>query len=98
VDAGLIGHALAEGIDRVETTSEAEEAWTALVARVGAKSVIPLADSWSTGANIPGKPRSVLFYLGSYANYRKQCDEVAAAGYTGFELLTSARDPSAIAE
>jgi cyclohexanone monooxygenase len=56
------------------------------MARLAAKSLIPLADSWSTGANIPGKPRTVLFYLGAYGTYRRRCDAVAAEGYRGFQF------------
>jgi cyclohexanone monooxygenase len=56
------------------------------MAALADRSVIPLADSWSTGANIPGKPRTVLFYLGSYGTYRKECDKVADAGYVGFDF------------
>jgi cyclohexanone monooxygenase len=39
------------------------------------------------GANIPGKPRMFLPYVGGMGNYRRKCDEVADAGYAGF-LLT----------
>jgi cyclohexanone monooxygenase len=46
------------------------------------------ANSWYMGANIPGKPRVFLPYLGpeGIGGYRKKCDEVAAKGYEGFEL------------
>ena len=43
-------------------------------------------NSYYFGTNIPGKPRTVLFYLGAYATYRKRCDAVAAEGYKGFEF------------
>ncbi|MGE0230813.1 MAG: NAD(P)-binding protein [Flavobacteriaceae bacterium] len=35
-------------------------------------------------------PRVFLPYAGGLANYRKRCDEVAAAGYPGFQLSGSA--------
>ena len=38
------------------------------------------------GANIPGKPRLFLPYVGGIGNYRRKCDEVAARGYEGFAL------------
>ena len=41
-------------------------------------------DSWIFGANIPGKKRSVLFYLGGLSEYRKILDAEAAAGYPSF--------------
>jgi cyclohexanone monooxygenase len=38
------------------------------------------------GANIPGKPRVMLPYLGGVGPYRQKCDEIAAADYVGFAL------------
>ncbi len=46
------------------------------------------ANSWYMSANIPGKPRAFLPYLGpeGVGGYRKKCDEVAAKGYEGFAI------------
>ena len=38
------------------------------------------------GANIPGKPRVFMAYVGGVTAYKKKCDEVAAKGYEGFRL------------
>ena len=38
------------------------------------------------GANIPGKPRVFLPYVGGFGNYTRICNEVAADGYRGFRL------------
>ena len=46
----------------------------------------PLANSWYVGANIPGKPRVFMPYVGGVTAYKKKCDEVAAKGYEGFML------------
>ena len=46
----------------------------------------PRTNSWYLGANIPGKPRIFMPYVGGVGEYRKKCDEVAAAGYEGFLL------------
>ena len=43
-------------------------------------------NSWYIGANIPGKPRVFMPYVGGVGAYRRKCDEVAANGYEGFEL------------
>jgi cyclohexanone monooxygenase len=48
----------------------------------------PLADSWYMGANIPGKPRIFMPYIGGVGAYRLKCDEVAAKGYEGFSLAS----------
>jgi cyclohexanone monooxygenase len=47
-------------------------------------------DSWYLGANIPGKPRVFMPYIAGVGVYRAKCDEVAANGYDGFELSSSA--------
>ncbi len=70
---------------RIETTPEAEQAWTQHVADAGAMTLFPQADSWYMGANIPGKQRQMLNYP-SVPDYMAQCNQSAAQGYTGFEL------------
>jgi cyclohexanone monooxygenase len=72
------------GFARIEPTPEAEDAWTAHVAEVGDTTLFPQADSWYLGANIPGKPRVFMAYLGGVAVYRRICDDVAAGGYATF--------------
>ena len=47
---------------------------------------IPQANSWYMGANVPGKPRVFLPYVGGVDGYRRACDEVVASDYLGFEL------------
>ena len=46
------------------------------------------ADSWIFGANIPGKKRSVMFYLGGLGEYRKIVAAEKTAGYPSFTLRT----------
>jgi hypothetical protein len=41
------------------------------------------------GANVPGKPRVFMLFIGGFGAYNDICAEVAAAGYKGFELLKS---------
>jgi hypothetical protein len=45
-------------------------------------------DFWYLGANVPGKPRVILPYLGGFRAYSQKCDEVAAKGYEGFTVTT----------
>ncbi len=47
---------------------------------------MPGTNSWYMGANITGKPRRFLPYLGpeGVGGYRRKCDEVAEKGYEGF--------------
>ena len=45
----------------------------------------PGCNSWYTGANITGKPRIFMPWLG-YPSYVEKCEQVASAGYRGFEI------------
>ena len=72
------------GFRSVEATSAAQEGWTDRVQRMAEKTLMVQADSWYMGANVPGKPRVFMAYLGGLGSYRKRCAQVAAEGYSGF--------------
>jgi cation diffusion facilitator CzcD-associated flavoprotein CzcO len=75
-----------KGFTRIAATPEAEEAWTEHVNELAVGTLLSETDSWFFGANIPGKKRTVLMYLGGALAYKKKVDEVAANGYEGFVL------------
>jgi cyclohexanone monooxygenase len=70
----------------IEATVEAEDAWGAHVNEVGHATLYPRANSWYMGANVPGKPRIFMPYIGGVGAYRQYCDDIAARGYPGFAL------------
>ena len=70
---------------RIEATRAAEDAWVGHVNEVANSSLYPGCNSWYLGANVPGKPRVFMPYLG-FAPYVAKCDEVVANGYEGFAL------------
>jgi cyclohexanone monooxygenase len=74
------------GAETIEAVPEAEDAWTEHVSQVAAKTLYPRAASWYMGANIAGKARTFLPYIGGVANYRKICDDVASSEYRGFRV------------
>jgi cation diffusion facilitator CzcD-associated flavoprotein CzcO len=84
-----IAFARAEGYTTVEATGDAQEAWMAQVEAVAGITVWPASNSWYTGANIAGKPRSFPIFLGGVGMYRQLCEDVAAKGYEGFTLNRS---------
>ena len=84
--ADCIDHMRGEAIRTVEATDEAAQSWTAHVNAVAERTLYPKAASWYMGANIPGKPRVFMPYVGGVSNYRRKCDEVAAGGYEGFRF------------
>jgi cyclohexanone monooxygenase len=71
---------------RIEASLEAENAWVRHVNEVANLTLYPRANSWYMGANIPGKPRIFMPYVGGVGVYRQRCDEVAANKYEGFRL------------
>lgn len=70
----------------VEATQEAEQNWTETCHTIAAMTLFPKVDSWIFGSNIPGKTRTVMFYLGGLANYRAQLADIELDGYRGFEF------------
>jgi cation diffusion facilitator CzcD-associated flavoprotein CzcO len=84
--AGCLAHLRERGQEVIEATLEAEDRWVAHVNEVGHATLYPLANSWYMGANIPGKPRIFMPYIGGVGAYRQICDDVAARGYEGFIL------------
>jgi len=70
----------------IEATEAAQEAWVAHVNEVAHMTVYPQANSWYMGANVPGKPRVFMPYIGGFPAYRDKCAEVAAKGYEGFAV------------
>jgi cation diffusion facilitator CzcD-associated flavoprotein CzcO len=88
-----IAYMRASGYAVIEATEAAEAGWVQHVAEVGALTLFPTADSWYMGANVPGKARVFLPYLGGVGTYRDLCAGVAANGYEGF-ALTPAAEPA----
>ena len=87
-----VAHMREHGLTRIEADEAVQEAWVRHVAAVADKTLFPRAASWYMGANIPGKPRVFMPYIG--AGYRQKCADVAAAGYEGFEL--TAKTPAVV--
>jgi cation diffusion facilitator CzcD-associated flavoprotein CzcO len=79
----LIADAEARSAGTVEALPDAEEAWVAHVNAVADKTLFPTCNSWYLGANIPGKPRVFMPYIG-FPQYVEKCDEIARQGYRGF--------------
>jgi cation diffusion facilitator CzcD-associated flavoprotein CzcO len=84
--ADCIAYLRERGSARIEATPEAEDRWVAHVNEVGHATLYPRANSWYMGANVPGKPRVFMPYIGGVGTYRQICDDVAAKGYAGFTL------------
>ena len=84
--ADCIGHMATRQLGVVEATPEAEAEWVAHVGEVAETTLFPQANSWYMGANVPGKPRVFLPYVGGFPAYVEACDDVVANGYRGFAM------------
>ena len=69
-----------QGFETIEPTETAEAGWVQHVNDCADITLYPTANSWYMGANVPGKPRVFLPYVGGVDAYRQACDEVVDAG------------------
>jgi cyclohexanone monooxygenase len=70
----------------IEASTEAEAAWYRHVAEAVTPTLLPQANSWYMGANVPGKPRMFMPYAGGLNRYTEICRQVAAKDYEGFVI------------
>ena len=75
-----------KGFSKIEASKEAENSWVAHVNEVADLTVYPLCNSWYLGANIPGKTRQFMPYVGGFPPYVEKCNDVASKGYEGFKV------------
>ncbi|APA97038.1 Cyclohexanone monooxygenase [Nocardia seriolae] len=82
----LIQHCRAKGIRTVAAREDAAVKWTDHLLEVAEGTLFIKANSWYMGANIEGKKRVFMPYIGGFGNYRRYCDEERDNGYPNFEL------------
>ncbi|QNS06803.1 flavin-containing monooxygenase [Streptomyces xanthii] len=86
--AGLLTHLSERGHAGVEARTPAVDGWVEECRRRADGTLMPAANSWYLGANIPGKPRVFMPFVGGFGAYGDIIEKVAADGYEGFELLS----------
>ncbi|MEL0113844.1 MAG: cyclohexanone monooxygenase, partial [Rickettsiales bacterium] len=74
------------GLEIMEPERSAEDDWVDHVQEVANKTLFPRANSWYMGANIPGKPRLFMPYIGGVGRYRRICEEIVEEDYRGFRF------------
>jgi cation diffusion facilitator CzcD-associated flavoprotein CzcO len=74
------GHAV------IEPERQAELDWGKHVNEVADLSLRSTCASWYVGANVPGKPRVFMPYIGGFPRYVQECERVVENGYEGFAL------------
>jgi cyclohexanone monooxygenase len=86
--ADFVEYLVDHGFTRAEAEAEAQDRWTEHVNQVAEGTMFTAAscNSWYNGANIEGKPRVFMPYVGGLPAYMERCNDVAADGYQGFTL------------
>jgi cyclohexanone monooxygenase len=78
-----LDHMRRHGLRSVEPTPAAQAWWDNETRAAAADTLFPRAESWYVGANIPGKPRVFMVYVGGFNKYVTTCDAIAESGYEG---------------
>ncbi|MBR0774180.1 alpha/beta hydrolase fold domain-containing protein [Bradyrhizobium diazoefficiens] len=74
------------GFTTMEATEAAQAGWGRHMADCSMLTLHRLANTWYTGANVPGKVHALMPYTGGVGPYRSICDEVTNGGMLGFKL------------
>jgi len=82
----LIAHMRDTGARTFEPKVADEDAWVEHVNEVSQVSLRSTCSSWYVGANVPGRPRVFMPYIGGFPVYVQKCNEVMDTGYDGFVL------------
>jgi cyclohexanone monooxygenase len=82
----LLAYMRDRGLSRIEPTHEAEDKWVHHCRDLAGATLQMHANSWYLGANVPGKPRVFMPFIGGVDVYRRTCTEIARNGYEGFAL------------
>ncbi|OBA43434.1 MULTISPECIES: NAD(P)/FAD-dependent oxidoreductase [Nocardia] len=80
------------GAAALEARPDAVSAWVTECAERAAKTLMPQANSWYLGANVPGRPRVFMPFVGGFGVYGEIIAEVAAAEYKGFDVIDAPAD------
>ncbi len=83
--AACIAYLRDHGYREIEPTSDAQAAWVEFVNQIADFTLFPTCNSWYLGANVPGKTRVFMPYIG-FPSYAEKCEEVAGRDYEGFVL------------
>ena len=75
-----------ENFNSVVPETLAQDNWVSHNTEVANSTLYPAAASWYMGANIPGKPRIFMPYVGGVKQYRATCQEIIENGWRGFEF------------
>ncbi|CAN5913522.1 NAD(P)/FAD-dependent oxidoreductase [soil metagenome] len=85
--ADCIEYMRSRGATLIEASRDAEEAWVGHVGEVAGGTLRSSCSSWYVGANIPGKPRVFMPYIGGFPGYIERCEAIVKNDYEGFAVI-----------
>ena len=71
----------------IEAELDAEDYWVVLGNDIAGQTLFKSCNSWYLGANVPGKPRVFMPFIGGLPTYSEICEDVARDNYRGFALV-----------
>jgi cyclohexanone monooxygenase len=83
--ADLLSDSRSRGAALIEAEHDAQLAWSQRVSQSASATLYPAANSWYLGANVPGKPRVFMPFVGGIGLYRRLCEQLRADEYAGFD-------------
>ncbi|KAK5116156.1 hypothetical protein LTR62_008482 [Meristemomyces frigidus] len=89
--ASIISKLESEGAKRIEPQLEAEAEWTKVLGERSAMTLLPFTDSWWNGANIPGKKKENMIYVGGIDMYEQEVRGRFEEGWRGFDVTGGKR-------
>jgi len=81
--ADCLAYMREQSLDTMEAEIDAEDKWVTHVNEVAYATLYPTANSWYMGANVPGKPRIFMPYIGGVGPYRQICNDSQRRGMRG---------------
>lgn len=75
-----------EGNGLIETSLDAQEDWVRVCQEGMAGTLFQVTDSWINGANIPGKPRTSMWFMGGMGGYMQEMNAIKSDNYRGFTI------------
>jgi cyclohexanone monooxygenase len=84
--ADCMAHIRDIGAETIEPIEQYQDEWVEHVNDVSKISLRSTCSSWYVGANIPGRPRVFMPYIGGFPIYVQKCNEVMSNGFEGFAI------------
>jgi len=84
--ADCMAHLRDLGAATIEPKQHHEDDWVEHVNEVSKVSLRSTCSSWYVGANIAGRPRVFMPYIGGFPIYVQKCNEVMSNGFEGFAI------------